>query len=57
MDNYKMSFKEMISTLDKISESLIMESLHDPSIKEMREKIKAVSSSLERWRRDTEVIY
>lgn len=54
MDETKMSFEDMISTLDGASGRLIVEAMKNPVIKEAMEMISKVSISLGEWAMDME---
>lgn len=54
MDELKMSFDEMISSLDGASGRLTVEALKNPIIREAKEMIMKVSISLGEWTMDIE---
>lgn len=54
MDELKMSFDEMISSLDGASGRLTVEALKNPIIREAKEMIMKVSISLGEWAMDIE---
>ena len=54
MDELKMSFDEMISSLDGASGRLTVEALKNPIIREAKEIIMKVSVSLGEWTMDIE---
>ena len=54
MDELKMSFDEMISSLDGASGRLTVEALKNPIIREAKEMIMNVSIALGEWTMDIE---
>lgn len=54
MDELKMSFDDMISSLDGASGRLTVEALKNPVIREAKEMIMKVSISLGEWAQDIE---
>lgn len=54
MEELKMSFENMISSLDGASGRLTVEALKNPVIREAKEMIMKVSISLGEWEQETE---
>lgn len=52
MDELKMSFDDMISSLDGASGRLTVESLKNPVVREAKEMVMKVSISLGEWAQD-----